>query len=73
MDIVDDMGVSKLSAKDFFKVNYSFNVKKQTNFSAVEVKFTFVRLSNCSHACLTVIEDDLKQERGNVLYIRDSG
>jgi len=25
MDILDDMGVSKLSAKDFFKVNYSFN------------------------------------------------
>jgi len=24
MDILDDMGVSKLSAKDFFKVNYSF-------------------------------------------------
>jgi len=28
MDILDDMGVSKLSAKVFlFKVNYSFNVK----------------------------------------------
>jgi len=26
MDILDDMGVSKLSAKDFSKVNYSFNV-----------------------------------------------
>jgi len=25
MDILDDMGVSKLSAKVFFKVNYSFN------------------------------------------------
>jgi len=25
MDILDDMGVSKLSAKDFLKVNYSFN------------------------------------------------
>jgi len=25
MDILDDMGVSKLSAKAFFKVNYSFN------------------------------------------------
>jgi len=24
MDILDDMGVSKLSAKDFFKVNYFF-------------------------------------------------
>jgi len=28
MDILDDMGVSKLSAKVFLKVNYSFN--KQT-------------------------------------------
>jgi len=27
MDILDDMGVSKLSAKVFSKVNYSFNVK----------------------------------------------
>jgi len=28
VDILDDMGVSKLSAKVFFfKVNYSFNVK----------------------------------------------
>jgi len=26
MDILDDMGVSKLSAKVFFKVNYSFNL-----------------------------------------------
>jgi len=25
MDILDDMGVSKLLAKVFFKVNYSFN------------------------------------------------
>jgi len=27
MDILDDMGVSKLSAKVFLKVNYSFKVK----------------------------------------------
>jgi len=26
MDILDDMGVSKLSAKVFLKVNYYFNV-----------------------------------------------
>jgi len=26
MDILDDMGVSKLSAKVFGKVNYSFNI-----------------------------------------------
>lgn len=26
MDILDDMGVSKVSAKVFLKVNYSFNV-----------------------------------------------
>jgi len=25
MDILDDMGASKLTAKDFLKVNYSFN------------------------------------------------
>jgi len=28
MDILDDMGVSKLSAKVFFKVNYSFNERR---------------------------------------------
>jgi len=33
MDIVDDMGVSKLSAKVFFfKVNYSFKAILQCNF-----------------------------------------
>jgi len=30
MDILDDMGVSKLSAKVFLKVNYSFNCIKIT-------------------------------------------
>jgi len=29
MDILDDMGVSKLSAKVFLKVNYSFNDQSQ--------------------------------------------
>jgi len=29
MDILDDMGVSKLSAKVFLKVNYSFNTWKK--------------------------------------------
>jgi len=28
MDILDDMGVSKLSANVFLKVNYSFNDEK---------------------------------------------
>jgi len=33
MDILDDMGVSKLSAKGFFlKVNYSSNSEKQSRF-----------------------------------------
>jgi len=27
MDILDDMGVRKLSTKGFLKVNYSFNLK----------------------------------------------
>jgi len=32
VDILDDMGVSKLSAKVFFlKVNYSFNYKNPAN------------------------------------------
>jgi len=28
MDILDDMGVSKLSAKVFLKVNYTFKITK---------------------------------------------
>jgi len=28
MDILDDMGLSKLSTKDFLKVNYSFKLSK---------------------------------------------
>jgi len=36
MDILDDMGVSKLSAKVFFKVNYSF--KKYTKAGLVRLK-----------------------------------
>jgi len=40
MDILDDMGVSKLSAKVFFKVNYSFNssvfiIFHQNNFPSL--------------------------------------
>jgi len=32
MDYLDDMGVSKLSASFFFKVNYSFNNILGTHF-----------------------------------------
>jgi len=32
MDILDDMGVSKLSAKVFSKVNYSFKQRRRTIF-----------------------------------------
>jgi len=32
MDILDDMGVSKLSVKVFFKVNYSFKWIGHTQF-----------------------------------------
>ncbi len=33
MDILDDMGVSKLSAKVFLKVNYSFKVGMKSNLT----------------------------------------
>jgi len=37
MDILDDMGVSKLSAKVFLKVNYSLSIcRKQCNHSAIK-------------------------------------
>jgi len=35
MDILDDMGVSKLSAKVFSKVNYSFNNSASLSFCSV--------------------------------------
>jgi len=37
MDILDDMGVSKLSAKVFLKVNYSFNCKIEINSEIEEL------------------------------------
>jgi len=40
MDILDDIGVSKLSAKVFFvffKVNYSFNKKSMINLKKQDV------------------------------------
>jgi len=39
MDILDDIGVSKLSAKNFLKVNYSF---KHTIFVATPVRVLFM-------------------------------
>jgi len=39
MDILDDMGVSKLSAKVFFKVNYSFNKFLQMNLNGHNLNF----------------------------------
>jgi len=33
MDILDDMGVSKLSAKVFLKVNYSFKIIRSFSVS----------------------------------------
>jgi len=45
MDILDDMGVSKLSAIFFLKVNYSFNVKVQL-FKAFKQKITLYIVFN---------------------------
>jgi len=41
VDILDDMGVSKLSAKVFLKVNYSFN--GNTKMFCVTVQFLLVQ------------------------------
>jgi len=38
MDILDDMGVSKLSAKVFSKVNYSFKAAMESRPSAISLK-----------------------------------
>jgi len=42
MDILDDMGVSKLSAKVFLKVNYSFKVRNW--ILVIKLKFWFLIL-----------------------------
>jgi len=46
MDILDDMGVSKLSAKVFFKVNYSFKfLRENIQGVYIEKKITFNNFS----------------------------
>jgi len=54
VDILDDMGVSKLSAKVFFKVNYSFNtsimalmtsseqVSEENDYRYTDKRFLFI-------------------------------
>jgi len=41
MDILDDMGVSKLSAKVFSKENYSFNLLAAQTWKYREVVISF--------------------------------
>jgi len=41
MDILDDMGVSKLSAKAFLKMNYSFNKNNNNNNNRKTFLFFF--------------------------------
>jgi len=44
MDILDDMGVSKLSAKVFSKVNYSFKIMTQRNYTLSDLFFYLLRI-----------------------------
>jgi len=48
MDILDDMGVSKLSTKVFSKVNYSFNVMQMSLIAHLPG----LVLSLCANECL---------------------
>jgi len=58
MDILDDMGVSKLSAKVFSKVNYSFNILLQ--MSACFSHNIFIKLglslTICTIICIYLIK-----------------
>jgi len=60
MDILDDMGVSKLSAKVFFfffKVNYSFNCfEKQWQQTNIIIFILVMPLANISHAKTSYLE-----------------
>jgi len=50
MDILDDMGVSKLSAKVSFKVNYSFKYLKSTQRNStytVHLKMWLAKILRC--------------------------
>jgi len=42
MDILDDMGVSKLSAKVFLKVNYFFQKANRVNWVNVDYTVHFI-------------------------------
>jgi len=55
MDILDDMGASKLSAKVFLKVNYSFNNKRAV--VARNVKYSDV--SSITIQLLTTYQNQL--------------
>jgi len=54
MDISDDMGVSKLSAKVFFKVNYSFKIfgNQDKNMKERYQHFSGMCISNNQCLCL---------------------
>jgi len=55
MDILDDMGVSKLSAKVFLKVNYSFNAGLTSRLIATflyKVTFPWLFFSHSANICL---------------------
>jgi len=59
MDILDDTGVSKLSAKVFSKVNYSFKVTKKSKqtilfFLCVEYCSIYYKWFICAHLYLLV-------------------
>jgi len=63
MDILDDMRVSKLSAKVFyffifFKVNYSFNNTNVTSFNPRESTHWFT--CTCRHLVENVPKNDLQ-------------
>jgi len=53
MDILDDMGVSKLSAKVFSKVNYSFKVCVKTKYK--EICLFLVGKFECPASCFLSI------------------
>jgi len=51
MDILDDMGVSKLSAKVcFFKVNYSFNTIMLIITNISQLRLGFGLVTSCNYA-----------------------
>jgi len=67
MDILDDMGVGKLSAKVFLKVNYSFNKTQPKDSSLSPVSVHQVRCVEISAVSLSLVYLSVRSNSAQML------